>query len=148
MPDAVPFPGLYRLLPIYIGKIPIRGKNLSVSFQLVLRVPPSPSLYNFIVYLPYILYFLGILEDLEGSSRRVQQFTNMPPIARRRYLVPKGLEGGVFFNIFLLNLIYYLKLLEDSLVYKLLYYYIQASTYKEYLGNIIYTYTSKQLVSY
>ena len=26
-----------RLLPIYIGKVPIGGKNLGVSFQLVLR---------------------------------------------------------------------------------------------------------------
>ena len=27
-----PFLGPCRLLPIYIGKIPIRGKNLSISF--------------------------------------------------------------------------------------------------------------------
>ena len=39
----IPFLGLYRLLPIYIGKIPIRRKNLGISFSLVLYVPPSPS---------------------------------------------------------------------------------------------------------
>ena len=34
--------------------------------------------------------------------------------------VAKGLEWGVFLGILLLNLIYYPKLLKDSLAYKLL----------------------------
>ena len=32
LPNSVPFSSLCRLLPIYIGKIPIRGKNLNISF--------------------------------------------------------------------------------------------------------------------
>ena len=40
------------------------------------------------------------------------------------YSVPKGLEGGVFSSILLLDLIYCLKLLEDFLAYKILYCYI------------------------
>ena len=46
-------------------------------------------------------------------------------------------------SVLLLDLIYYLELLKDSLDYKLFYYYLEASTYREYLGNIIYTYASK-----
>ena len=56
LPDSVPFSGLYRLLPIYIGKIPIRGKNLSVFFQLVLCVLPLPNLYIFVSFICFVYY--------------------------------------------------------------------------------------------
>ena len=82
--DSVPFSGPCRLLPIYIGKIPIRGKNLSVFFQLVLCVLPSPSLYIFVsqsalcIILPkYIRRSRG-----EGGSRRVWRFVSILPIAK------------------------------------------------------------------
>ena len=51
-----PFLGLYRLLSIYIGKIPISGKNLGISFPLVLRVPPSPS-WCISISLIYLTYY-------------------------------------------------------------------------------------------
>ena len=56
LPDSVPFSSPYRLLPIYIGKIPIRGKNLNVFFQLILCVLPSPNLYIFVSFVCLIYY--------------------------------------------------------------------------------------------
>ena len=80
LPDSVPFSGPCRLLPIYIGKVPTGGKNLGVSFQLVLRVPPSPSLYICVFCLPCVLCFLGILEDLGG--REVVRESGDSPVYR------------------------------------------------------------------
>ena len=102
-------------------------------------------LYLFI-YLPCVLCFLGILEDLGGSGR-VWQLIVVLPGARQKCSVPKGLEWGMSFYVLLLDLMYSLELLENSLAYKPFCYYIYALVCREYPGNIIYTCTSKQLVS-
>ena len=68
MPNTVPFSDLYRLLPIYIGKIPIRGKNLSVSFQLVLRVPPSPSQYILMSFVCLAYYTSQVYQKIQGGG--------------------------------------------------------------------------------
>ena len=83
-----------------------------------------------------------MLEDLGGSGR-VWQLTVMPLGARQGCLVPEGLEWGMSFCVLLLDLMCSLELLEDSLAYKPFCYCVYALVYKEYLGNIIYTCTSK-----
>ena len=90
LPDSVPFSGPCRLLPIYIGKIPIGGKNLSISFQLVLRVPPSPSLYIFVSQSALCTMLPGYVGRSrgEGGSRRVWRFASVPPMARRGVTSP------------------------------------------------------------
>ena len=77
-------------------KNPLKGKNLGASFQLVLYIPPSPNQYIIIsFYLPYVLYFLSILEDLGGgSSRRVWQFASVVPITRQGMTSPQGARIG------------------------------------------------------
>ena len=95
------------------GKKPPKGKNLGDSFQLVLRVPPSPGMCVYVSFcLPCVPCFLGMSEDLGEGSEMVWRFASEPPIARRGCPVLKGLVWGVSFGVLLLDLVCYLELLS------------------------------------
>ena len=48
----------------YLQEKSLVGENLYLTFQLVLRAPPSPSLIASVVCLPFVPCFQGILEGL------------------------------------------------------------------------------------
>ena len=52
-----PFSRSIQAYTVYLHEKSLLGENLSLTSQLVLRALPSPSLFTFIVYLPFILYF-------------------------------------------------------------------------------------------
>lgn len=76
-----------QISTFYLQEKSLAGKNLGVALQLVLRAPPSPSLFPFIICLPFVPRFQGILEGLGGSGR-VWWFACVSPSARRGCPVP------------------------------------------------------------
>ena len=126
--------GLYRLLP-FIRKIPWHGKNLTLFFQLVLRVPPllsqCISIYLPVCFMYYV--FLNISEDLRGNGRVWQLIVVLLEI-RWGCLVFEGLEEDIFFHVLLLDFLCSLELLEDFLAYEPFCYHMQAFVCKKVFG--------------